>query len=73
VDYKPQEPGDLFEFTDNGRRGLPLMGCDCVACFGMCIKDHDARTREINEARDVTRRLNADEVYPIWGLHADTE
>ena len=32
---------------DNGRRGAPLLGCDCVQCFGYCIVDHDMRTREL--------------------------
>ena len=23
---------------DNGRRGEPLPGCDCVQCFGYCLQ-----------------------------------
>ena len=32
---------------DTGRRGAPLLGCDCVQCFGYCIVDHDMRSREL--------------------------
>lgn len=31
--------------TDNGRRGEPKPGCDCVQCFGYCIIDHDLASR----------------------------
>jgi hypothetical protein len=31
---------------DNGRRGEPLPGCDCVQCFGYCMIDRDAAVRE---------------------------
>lgn len=32
---------DVNEMRDNGRRGDPRPGCDCVQCFGYCINDHD--------------------------------
>lgn len=32
---------------DNGRRGEPLPGCDCVRCFGRCSIDRDAAVREL--------------------------
>jgi hypothetical protein len=30
---------------DNGRRGAPRPGCDCVQCFGYCQIDKDAAMR----------------------------
>lgn len=30
---------------DNGRRGNPLLGCDCVVCFGYCMIDADEAVR----------------------------
>lgn len=33
------------EIFDNGRRGEPLPGCDCVRCFGYCLIDRDAEAR----------------------------
>ena len=36
--------------TDNGRRGVPIMGCDCVQCFGYCMVDGDEQTRLRSEA-----------------------
>ncbi len=32
--------------VDKGRRGQPLMGCDCVQCFGYCFIDGDQASRE---------------------------
>ena len=37
---------DPNEIRDNGRRGDPLPGCDCVACFGRCLVDPDVKVRE---------------------------
>jgi hypothetical protein len=31
---------------DKGRRGNPLLGCDCVQCFGYCLIDGDQAARE---------------------------
>lgn len=32
-----------YVWVDSGRRGNPVPGCDCEACFGMCIGEwHDA-------------------------------
>jgi hypothetical protein len=31
---------------DNGRRGEPRMGCDCMRCFGYCIIDPTVVLRE---------------------------
>ena len=36
---------------DNGRRGLPRAGCDCVQCFGYCQVDSDAALRSQLGAR----------------------
>lgn len=30
---------------DNGRRGQPKPGCDCVQCFGYCMIDNDEAAR----------------------------
>lgn len=30
---------------DNGRRGAPKPGCDCVQCFGYCLVDQDEAMR----------------------------
>ncbi len=30
---------------DNGRRGNPRPGCDCVQCFGYCMIDADEAIR----------------------------
>ncbi len=30
---------------DNGRRGNPKPGCDCVQCFGYCMVDQDEALR----------------------------
>ena len=27
------------EIFDNGRRGEPLISCDCITCFGYCVTD----------------------------------
>jgi len=46
--------GELYSLLmrDNGRRGMPLMGCDCIQCFGYCIVDQDAAYREGSIARE---------------------
>lgn len=31
---------------DNGRRGEPKPGCDCVQCFGYCIINEDQALRD---------------------------
>jgi hypothetical protein len=31
--------------VDNGRRGQPRPGCDCVQCFGYCLIDDAEATR----------------------------
>lgn len=46
---------------DNGRRGGPLLGCDCVQCFGYCIVDHDMRAREMAGRREAGRLNPEDE------------
>lgn len=35
--------------VDNGRRGEPKLGCDCVQCFGYCLVDADKAAREGSE------------------------
>ena len=41
-----REDGPATEVFDRGRRGEPLLGCDCVQCFGYCMVDHDVARRE---------------------------
>jgi hypothetical protein len=41
---------------DNGRRGSPRPGCDCIQCFGYCIHDADAAAREMSLAREANKR-----------------
>ena len=31
---------------DNGRRGAPKPGCDCVQCFGYCMVDAEQAMRQ---------------------------
>lgn len=40
--------------VDNGRRGEPKAGCDCVQCFGYCMVDQEQalRLRSINAQPD---------------------
>lgn len=38
--------GFSTEVFDNGRRGEPLPGCDCMRCFGYCMIDPDVAVRE---------------------------
>lgn len=40
---------------DNGRRGAPRAGCDCMQCFGYCQVDEDVALR--------TRALANDAAY----------
>ena len=35
---------------DNGRRGNPRPGCDCVQCFGYCLIDTDEAHRKALES-----------------------
>lgn len=39
---------------DNGRRGQPKPGCDCVQCFGYCMIDGDAALRQSFERHDAS-------------------
>lgn len=40
---------------DNGRRGMPRPGCDCVQCFGYCLVDKDKAARDTSEIGIVAR------------------
>lgn len=31
---------------DNGRRGAPRSGCDCMQCFGHCVVNADQAVRD---------------------------
>jgi hypothetical protein len=43
---------DPYAVRDNGRRGEPLPGCDCMRCFGMCLIDPDMAYRDIVNAAE---------------------
>ena len=43
---RSEEVVPASEIFDRGRRGEPLLGCDCVQCFGYCLVDHDVARRE---------------------------
>jgi hypothetical protein len=45
---------------DNGRRGSPKPGCDCVQCFGYCIVDQEAAQREIFARHDIAKHVPED-------------
>jgi hypothetical protein len=36
----------LSEVQDNGNRGKPRPGCDCMQCFGYCLIDADKYARD---------------------------
>lgn len=44
---------------DNGRRGQPKPGCDCVQCFGYCMIDGDEAMRSSFSVK--TAREDSDE------------
>jgi hypothetical protein len=55
-------PGkDPFEIYDNGRRGLPIPGCDCEACFGRCLVNPDIRCRESLRRADERGRASTED------------
>lgn len=54
------EPFESAVF-DNGRRGEPLPGCDCIRCFGYCMIDAEERQRQLSENE---RNAREDEVAP---------
>jgi hypothetical protein len=51
------DDGEIFEWLDSGRRGNPTPGCDCEACFGMCIGDKYAFVRARAEGYDQSVKL----------------
>ena len=46
----PKEPPVVSTVFDNGRRGKPLIGCDCFTCFGYCILSPEVRERELRSS-----------------------
>ena len=53
--HRLPEP-DASEVPDNGRRGLPLSGCDCEACFGRCMVNPEVAVREgLRRSDDLSR------------------
>lgn len=51
----PSIEGLASAVFDNGRRGMPRPGCDCVQCFGYCMVDTDAAAREVSAKPVVVR------------------
>lgn len=47
------------QVVDNGRRGNPKPGCDCVQCFGYCMIDADQAVRDRALANDQAYRRPA--------------
>jgi hypothetical protein len=39
--------------VDNGRRGAPLNGCDCLQCFGYCMIDREVAQRALIQTRNM--------------------
>lgn len=54
---------------DNGRRGGPKPGCDCVQCFGYCMVDQDAYQREM-VLRSESHRFAG--YFSAWGERDDS-
>ena len=53
------------EIPDNGRRGAPISGCDCVQCFGRCLVDQDVALREGLRRSENNRRVARDETEKV--------
>lgn len=53
------------EVYDNGRRGEPLSGCDCMQCFGRCLVNPEIRYRETLRRADERGRAAQDATAPI--------
>ena len=41
------DEGVVTEVFDRRRRGGPLLGCDCMHCFGYCMINRDSERREM--------------------------
>lgn len=61
VVVKPSQEPFVSEVFDRGRRGKPLLGCDCVTCFGYCLLDSDAARREEFESWRAVPRLDPED------------
>jgi hypothetical protein len=49
------------DVVDNGRRGEPKPGCDCMQCFGYCIIDEGQALRDQALKSDAAYRQRAEE------------
>jgi hypothetical protein len=58
---KSTQGPDPHEVPDNGRRGAPIPGCDCMECFGRCMIDPELRYREGLRRSDEAHRAGRDE------------
>lgn len=47
-----KEHEQVSQVFDSGRRGAPLISCDCVVCFGYCCVDRDIAGRELRLRRE---------------------
>ena len=55
---KNRSIGDMTSAVfDNGRRGVPRAGCDCVQCFGYCLIDRDEALRTMQSKSEVSRQV----------------
>lgn len=57
VDFRTSKRSPSIEslsstVQDNGRRGEPRAGCDCMQCFGYCMVDADQAVRQRALAND---------------------
>jgi hypothetical protein len=51
VRFISQAEKPVSQVFDTGRRGNPMMGCDCVQCFGYCSVNFEIAEREKAEKR----------------------
>jgi hypothetical protein len=56
-----EDVGAVYEWIDSGRRGNPAPGCDCEACFGMCLGDRDATIHSQLENRYQMAKLRREQ------------
>ena len=46
------------DMIDNKRRGNPIAGCDCVTCFGRCLRGADSRPENTIEFRPLRETID---------------
>jgi hypothetical protein len=58
-----KDQGNVSAVFDNGRRGNPRMGCDCVQCFGYCMIDPDAMLRDDKRSLRIRNTTPVDIIF----------